>query len=654
MNKKIIVFMIALLCVSYASAASIIIVNETEEQVYSLEQVIVSGDLEENTLYFSGYGEVISGEKVKVYLFGSASDFLIKDLTVNEKPTSLSFDLHGYYFLAEKGRFDVSGTIEVRTIGQMKLYARGPINDLKFELKNGYAISGDVSGVMNQAVILQRSEKVAMNVNGNFRFTYKDKNEFYYNIVFQAFGSSLGRYVLPLRNGETVTSVVGAVKWEQSGNSLVIDLGDKYASVTISGVFDSNNLKIPLDSDMHNVLIESDAEKKITITSSAKEIDLKESTIVPQYSNARAFLATGYDSFSITIKNLDLMPSLVASVRNANQRVAITEKGSVLGELTYSYANTGLDYIEIDSPGEPLYASTDGNAVKLTKDNKLLLSFPKTDYGNLDLIYFDTVPKFLAFNVIDVPLAQTDLVVTTQSTTIYLPEDYIVLETFGAKGGSELPDIKVILLFLVLVGGFAYLIKKDLRFVIAYLAFSLGVLVFDFTLFLVLLALTFIVKVRHAFVSGVWKWILIGAGSLIVVGIILFATFGAFSMMKSASMSNYGAYDSVQAEYAKVETGIASPMRNSLNTLGGDSDGSITVQRRKGVLPVKVELPTMGKTITVKNDLVTKENPVALKLLLIASWFKYLLYLVAIFAGVFCIKSYGSLHKEESNVQKKR
>jgi len=111
----------ALLIAQAVPAATIIVLNETEPPVVSLERVTVAGDIEANTLAVAGSGEVLSGEMAKVYLFGPSEDIVIKNLRVDSNPRSLSFDEYGYYFLAEKGKFSFSATMDIRTIGQLAL-----------------------------------------------------------------------------------------------------------------------------------------------------------------------------------------------------------------------------------------------------------------------------------------------------------------------------------------------------------------------------------------------------------------------------------------------------------------------------------------------------------------------------------------------------
>ena len=75
----------ALLIAQAVPAATIIVLNETEPPVVSLERVTVAGDIEANTLAVAGSGEVLSGEMAKVYLFGPSEDIVIKDIAVRHK-----------------------------------------------------------------------------------------------------------------------------------------------------------------------------------------------------------------------------------------------------------------------------------------------------------------------------------------------------------------------------------------------------------------------------------------------------------------------------------------------------------------------------------------------------------------------------------------
>ncbi len=449
-NTFFIYLLTLVLFASIACATQIVVINDTtEEKIYGIENMALSGNVSDNLLHITGSGEVLSGEGVKVYLLGPSDEVLVKNLMVNGAGKAVSFDSDGYFFLSEKGSFTYSADLEIKTLGQISLYVRGPVNHLTFDLKDGYAIGGDVFGAYEKNVIIHRSyaqetedQKNKTLIDGSFSYTYgQDRNEFLYDITFTSFGTSLGRYEFDLPDGESIISVSGALEWEQTGQTLILDLESQNAEVTVSGIFDGSlkSLRIPNLPGRHQVLIESDPEKKLSIVkTTAEEIDLSQTQMTPKYFNARAFLASPEDVFEITIEDLAVLPSLSASVTSAQNTIAITPKGSVLGELTYTYANTGLDYLTINSEGTPLYAATDSGTVKLTKQNdSLLLSLPKGQYKTLDYVYFTTRNPLNPIDLVDVPIAKTDMPITTAYTTIYLPSDYYVLGTFGAQGGSE-------------------------------------------------------------------------------------------------------------------------------------------------------------------------------------------------------------------------
>jgi len=175
------------------NATQIIILNDTVEKAYGITELVFSGDLSENRLQFHGSGEVLSGENVKVYLFGPASDFLATNLLVDTAPALVSFDGNGYYFIADNGTFSFTGALEIRSIGQIRLYIPGPVNRVSFRIENGYSIDGDIYGAYKKEVLIQRTSTAgsAVLVDGVFRYTYAERDTFQYRISFQSFGSGL-------------------------------------------------------------------------------------------------------------------------------------------------------------------------------------------------------------------------------------------------------------------------------------------------------------------------------------------------------------------------------------------------------------------------------------------------------------------------------
>ena len=603
--------------------------------MYSLGNVVISGDLKTNNLDIKGAGEILSGENVKVYLFGPATDVLVKDVYVDGGKAPVSFDEKGYYFIVAEGKFGFNGKLLIRKPGQIQISVAGPMNDLSFKLGNGYAVDGDRFGLLNERILIQRAAKTAMIVDGAFRFTYAERDQFLYQVNFKSFGKGLGGYTLDLLNGEKVSSVTGVEKWDQKDNKLVLELSGNTASVTVRGFFSSTRLQAPLREDRHHVIVESDPEKKISVSTTATEIDLSESKIAPQYPNARVFLASRQDVFTVSVKMLDLLPSLAAAVKYASNTIAVTEKGQILGELNYNYANTGVDYIEVDTPGNPLYAATQQGPVKLTSEGKLLLALPKTTYGTLDVVYFATRSKIKPVDFISIPLAKTDLPISRATTNIYLPKELFVLETFGARGGSELPSLDTIILYCILMLALGWFLVKDKKFTVYYLVASIGVLVFSGKLFLAFIAISLgIISKRVLSQRQVGKFVggaiaVIAVVVLVAVSFVVVWQLGVFNMGGTTAGSQVREYG---ADYAVLEEAEA-PSFKSVQKIGGDDAAAITVPVKKGVYPVKLEIPSLGKTVSVTNHLVTKENQVELKVLVVASYFKYLIYAVSVWAA---------------------
>ncbi len=640
---------------SFACATQVLVVNDSVEKIYGIESMKVSGSVSDNLLRISGSGEVISGDNVKVYLIGPSDEVLVKNLQVNGAIKAVSFDSEGYFFIAEKGSFTFSSDLEIKTLGQIILHVRGPVNRLTFDLQDGYAIGGDIFGAYGKDVIIQRSsaqepadQKNQTLVEGRIHYTFgPERNDFIYDITFNSFGTTLGRYEIDLPNQESIISVTGALKWEQQGQRLVLDLGSQKAQVTVTGIFgaEARSLRIPgLGGGRHYVLIESDPEKRLTLLkTSAEEIDLSQAQLSPKYSNARAFLASSDDTFELSVEDLSILPSLSASVSSAQNRIAITEKGSILGELAYTYANTGLDYLAIQSEGTPLYAATSRGAAKLTKDkDQLLLSLPKVDYGNLDYVYFTTRNALSPIDLVDVPIAKTDLPITTAYTSIYLPNNFFVLWTFGAQGGSELPPIETFIIFFAAVLIISSALYKNKRFILLYTLAALGLAVYS-PMLLALLIIVSILEVARRYVHKNTSIITMIAGGalLLLVLAAVFIGFTFIGQMSSYSVSNAprdyntGYY----ANYAQVSEESADNIMQNYKDIG-HGEGSITVPTREGVLPVKLDIPALGKTITLTNYLVTKENPLTIKILVIAEWFKYVLYLISAYAFIAAYRTY--------------
>ena len=639
MKRGILIFLFAILVLPCVTA-NFYIINDTEKDHYALETIRLSGDLEDNELFITGSGEVISGSDVKVYLFGPSSDFLVSDVRVDGERASVSFDDKGYYFVAQKGEFNFNGKLNIRTIGQIRLYVPGPVNEIEFDIINGYTLEHNKYGLFDDSIIIQRSEEVAKRAEGEFHYMFDSyRNNYEYRINLKSFGSDLGRYELPLRNGENIHDVDGALNWEQKGNNLVLELEGDSATVTIKGTFSNTNLRVPIDEGKHHVLVESDPEKKITISTNAREIDVSESAIRPNYLNSRAFIASYSEHVNVHVRDLDLLPSLSASISNARQELAITPEGGVVGHSSYRYSNTGVDYIPIEIPGTPLYAATSRGPVKLTKDSEkhqFLLSFPKETRGLIELVYYETLPSLKPVSFFKLPLTDVDLPITKQDVSIIVPSNYYVLNVFGAKGGSELPSIKSVILFIVIIGGLSYLLFRNFKYALLSLVFLGFLFIFDGSLFFIIGGVALLLTIRQYTHKTKIQWkiplIIIGVVFSVIIALmgIVFLFGGLFSTSGGLMASSERIDSSVRYDMVYEES-------EAMKTVGRD-DAAMSAPMKEGVLPVKLELPQLGKRITVTDHLVTKEMPSNMHVLMVAEWLKYLIYLLGIICGYYCIR----------------
>ncbi|VVB53074.1 Uncharacterised protein [uncultured archaeon] len=632
-----------------ASAVQIIVVNETAPQIYTLDEVTVSGDLSGNDLSFTGTGDVISGENVKVYLFGGGEDVLVRNVLVNRVQTPVAFDTKGFFFITNTtGPMKIQGELILRKPGQESVFVPGPINHLKFDLTGGYAVDGERFGAISETVVLQRSKTGARTVQGAFKFTYAERNTFQYRLDLTSYGEAFGTLNMPLINGETVQSVegTGILDWKQEGKTLRIEISGDKTTVTIDGFFtNTDQLTVPLKDGRHHVIVESDPEKKITVSTAAKELDVSESPIPPSYGNARVFLAADNEFIKVSVKTLELAPSLAASVSDAQHIIAVTSEGSVLGNLVLSYANTGVDYLEMKNKGKPLYAATGSGPVKLTTDGgKLFLALPKQNYGSLDYLYFMSRDPLGFVDTIDVPGAETDMPETQRRTTVYMPKDFFVLWTEGAEGGSELPTAKEVVAFVVVVGLIAYAYRRSAVFTFAYIVAALGVAAFDGGIFLLMLLITVaLIARRHMpkderlkYVAAALVVLVVGFAAVIVLGGFLFAALGVFDGGTSPPVVYEKGLDYATVSQAPMPEALG---RNIAMLSTGGKEGNIAVPIREGVLPVKLQLPSLGKQVSFTHYLVTSGKVPDVRVHILNRNAVYVLYLISLIAGAYAIST---------------
>jgi hypothetical protein len=153
---------------------------------------------------------------------------------------------------------------------------------------------------------------------------------------------------------------------------------------------------------------------------------------------------------------------------------------------------------------------------------------------------------------------------------------------------------------------------------------------------LVLFIIMALVVVMKRNFDASMKWLLI-AGVVAIITVLLGVAFlGVFGMMsKENSLSKPMTLD---ADYANIQEMPASKaMEKSMEVLGS-GEGAINVPVREGILPVRFELPALGKSITMKSHLINKDEPLRVGVLIASTWLKFLAYAISLVAGVLCTR----------------
>ena len=99
----------------------------TTEDLYSVNELNITGNVSSETLTFNGNGNVLNGVNVKVYLLGSTDEVTIDSLKVNGAGTPVGFDSKGYYFITNDS-FTITGTLTLLSLGQVRLFIPGPVH----------------------------------------------------------------------------------------------------------------------------------------------------------------------------------------------------------------------------------------------------------------------------------------------------------------------------------------------------------------------------------------------------------------------------------------------------------------------------------------------------------------------------------------------
>ncbi len=649
MSALLISVFVFILFLPASHAVQIIIINETEEFApANLEKMVISGDLFEGMLYFSAEGYAAeTGGKAKVYIAGKPSDILVESVTINGNEGKVFFDERGYFVVVDTPSFHLEGRIKVRS-GDNILFFPGPINKLEFRLKHGYAINGpEFYGVVNKTITLKKTfVERYISVTGSGKITVESTNTVRFKYVFEVagYGGVIGTLSIPLNNGELVNIIdvdnCAGSSWNKNEEGITFQLPCEKAIITLEGVFscgECNSIRFtnPIDSYM-KVIVEAVPEKKLTIRTYATELDVSEAPFPMQYPNGRVFLLSGHQAMTIEVEELEKLPALAATIDRAKCTQAINKDGAALTSCEYRYKNSGMDFIKFELEGTPLYAEANDKSLRLTvEDDDLYLAFPKSRYGgDMEIMYFTSMSRILPIDLISLPIPSTEVPTTEMAVDVYLPKDVYVLAAFGGdRFTSELPALEFVVAFTIAVLLVGLALWNDKRKLLMFYVVSAAIYFISQQLFLIWLAICLLPFVKRNLpteeIKKTWRVIKF----LLATGIVIAALFFVISWLFSGTGSYMAAKQEAAVYKATGERFIGNmPVVEEKSVqLGEEGKGTITIQLKEGIKPVKMEIPQLGKVVSLHRALVTAERPASFKLVVIDRLVIYMLLLVALY-----------------------
>lgn len=558
----------------------------------------------------------------RVYIIGPNDAFNV----ISSEP-KLYFDENGYFFFSKE-----SGSIEI--IGNMvfeqstALYFPAPTMRLSIKTPT---YSDTFYSVTGKSVTI-------------YRYKYKPAEQRVtptYNIFLEKFGRSSFSYILDvqnpgqeirmeLKNKETIDSVDGA-RHKVVGNELVL-YPEASNRIRIYGGFPGviSTFKPGLGVPGYvSVQYPSDFE---VMTSGAVQVDeSKVRGLENKYTNKVCFEVYSSSTLSISVQELDSVPSLVFAVNDGSNTVSISENGVILQNTRFQFSNTGLEYASFDVKDlEPLYASINGQATFLTtKDDKIYLAVPKRLNQNAEFITLDKKPELFVGGLIDLEVPRINYPISQFRSTIYYPSDYEVLYSSQGTGFGWEGFIFIILIMT----GFIYIVIPGVgkKRIFTALLFALSIFLLNqvssLFFFFALVGYAYSIykkykdsikferNTRNIVIAAVIGLIVMGA---IFMTVVLLATTFFTSYSAPAAHMETDSYNIARSPLQK-EMGAGAVMVPS------EEIGLVT---EKEILPVKLSLPKYSNRISMTHHMVTQDKPLKVQMLLVHTWLVKLIYAV--------------------------
>ncbi len=623
------------------------------ERCFALTRVRITGSLEPGPLQFELEGAVLAPGTVTIPLFGPPGRVRLDNVTQDGTPAAVSFDDEAYFVRTAARRFVIRGSLAL--LDELALTIPGPLNLLDAEVTGARVVEGaHLAGLSNATLhfdrgvpaaptagptVYQRSH--AVRVGREIGFTDR--------VVLQS-GTDLGVVSLPLRNGERVLDVNGAVGWRQEGTALLLPTVGRSADVTITGTLPSvGSFEPDPRSEYEWWLLESDAEHRLTVTGDARQIDAAESPIPRTMAGARLYLVERGHHLAVAVETLHSLDALAAVVHAHRRTTVLTRRGDLVSDDAITYENNGIDFLTLDPRARPIYLATDGTAERIMHADQgareVLVSL-RNGRHNVRVQTLGTASLALFGGSFEVPTPTYRLTASRVTVDVGFPAFVTPLAVLGGDRAwlaFNLDDLLAVLFAL----GLGWALERDaarrvlLGAVIAGTWFVSGALYAVAILGAAVWVLRGLIfrrrsLARTAVYCAVAAIVAIGVGSIVatsrstrgpvmtnVAPIVATvpqvqsrATPGTETCNNLDDDCN-GAVDDGNGRLDNNNNPLQRTGRGLLNAYQAVTDSAAMVQ---GVTPVAITLPAYERVVGVSRELVTRERPFHPHVLYVTSW----------------------------------
>ncbi len=625
--------------------------DKCSQYCFTIDMLTLGGSIEKNRLTFTLTGHVLADEPVLIPLFGNPKKTGLINVTVNNKPAITGFEDLDHWFVRSSERdFTIKGELEF--MDEYSLMVIGPVNSFSAQLEDGKVIQGNkLSGLKNSLVHIESTKiktaaeepeiKPLFQLNRAFRIS--DDIAFEYRVFIRS-SSQISNYEIPMKNSEIVLDVRGISDWRLEKDTLILNSDQKTIQCIITGSIKSlGEMQTDERSNYEWWLIESGPEHRVSINTSGKQVDSSESPIPRQMTLSRLYFLNRNNAIRISVQKLKSLEALAAVIHSQTRKIVWTEDGHLVAQDSITYENSGIDYLVFDTMGKPIYLAVDNSPQRLLSqedipDTAVLLPLFKGRHNAF--IQNISRAKINHFGgSFTLPVPRHSFTISKGYLELGLPGMVIPLYFTEGRGFINPFSIGDMVIFIVIMilSFFMFESRSMKIFSLVSLAGLYMLLkgVFVFLLIIFLLA-KLVLYLKKKYSPKTFLLIIIISAlaivSLFIYSLILPSLFSTVRYYDKGQMAPSPPMVQPQESFDEYEKD---------KRLGQKSDSSMdyeSILREEkvisdstiveGIIPVALPMPSYDYSLYAYRELITKERPLAPRLLYITKYTLIPLYIL--------------------------